>query len=189
MSQNIELQVIGVTRNQLQTGAYVVLLGEVGGSRRIPIVVGMAEAQSIAVRLEGIIPPRPLTHDLMTSVFHAYKIQLAAVVICSFHKGIFAAQLHLKGDDVEVSLDSRTSDAIAMALRTGARIYTTPEVMARTSYDISRDAIIDDEQRLDELTDERLQANLQRYIELEEYEKAAQVQKIINARNNKETNI
>ncbi len=180
----IELQVVGVTRNQLQTGAYALVLEEVGGSRRVPVVVGMAEAQSIAVRLEGIIPPRPLTHDLMTSTFHAFGIELERIVINGFQKGVFASELWLRTDTLSTRLDSRTSDAIALALRTGARIYTTSEVMARTSYDSHRDEEEDDDQRLEDLSTERLKECLEHHVEQEEYEKAAEIQKIIKARSN-----
>ncbi len=178
----IELRVVGVTRNQLQAGAYALVLEEMEGTRRIPIVVGVPEAQSIAVRLEGIIPPRPLTHDLMASTFHAFGIELERVVINGFEKGVFASVLSLKTDTSSTQLDSRTSDAIALALRTGARIYATQEVMARTSYDSRRDEVDDDDQRLEDLSTERLKACLEHHVEQEEYEKAAEIQKIIEAR-------
>lgn len=182
----IEVRVAGVTRSQLQTGAYALLLEEVDGTRRVPIVVGIAEAQSIAVRLEGIIPPRPLTHDLMTSVFHAFSISLESVTINSFENGVFSSILHLKSDDTDVELDSRTSDAIGMALRTGARIFISPEVMEKASFDPSRDEdLVADKDagiRLEDMSVERLKARLQHHIDCEEYEQAAQIQKIIESR-------
>jgi len=182
MEQLIELQVLGVTTHELHAGAYALLLEEVGGTRRVPIVVGIAEAQSIAVRLEGVIPPRPLTHDLMTSVFHAFGVELERVTINSFENGVFSSVLTLKSDNAETELDSRTSDAIALALRTGARIFIAPEVMAKTSYDSARDRDDADDQRLEDLTTERLKACLQRHVDNEEYEKAAEIQKIIESR-------
>lgn len=182
MEQLIELKVLGVTSSQLHAGAYALLLEEVNGTRRIPIVVGVAEAQAIAVRLEGVIPPRPLTHDLMTSVFHAFGVELESVTINSFENGVFSSLLNLKSNDSETRLDSRTSDAIALALRTGARIFITPEVIAKTGYDSKRDRDIDEAHNLEELTTERLKVYLQRHVENEEYEKAAEIQKIIEAR-------
>lgn len=184
MDRLIELKVLGVTRSQLQLGAYALLLEEVGGTRRIPIVVGIAEAQSIAVRLEGIIPPRPLTHDLMTSVFHAFQIELERVVINGFADGVFSSVLTIKGDVVETELDSRTSDAIALALRTGARIYTTPEVLQATSYDSADKDVAGNETEvpLQDLPIDRLKARLQHHVDCEEYEQAAEIQKIIESR-------
>lgn len=180
----IELKVLGVTRSQLQAGAYALLLEEKDGTRRVPIVVGIAEAQSIAVRLEGVIPPRPLTHDLMTSVFHAYGITLESVTIVGFEKGVFTSVLKLKGDSGEVELDSRTSDAIALALRTGANIFVTPEVMEHASYDPAGEKKNSDSGavRLEDMSEERLKARMQHHVECEEYEQAAQIQKILESR-------
>ena len=139
----IELKVLGITRSEVQPGAYALLLENADSTpeqaRRIPIVVGTAEAQSIAMHLEQVVPSRPLTHDLFVSLFHVYGIELQRVVIYSFKDGVFAAMLHVSNATTTVEIDSRTSDAIAIALRTGAPIYTTPEVMQLTSYEWRRD--------------------------------------------------
>ena len=138
----IELKVLGITRSEVQPGAYALLLENADSTpdeaRRIPIVVGASEAQSIAVRLEQVTPSRPLTHDLFVSMFHVYGIELEGVTIYSFKEGVFSSFLHLNNGTMSVDVDSRTSDAIAIALRTGAPIYTTPEVMKLTSYDTMR---------------------------------------------------
>lgn len=185
MERLIELKVLGVSSSQIQTDAFVMLLGEAEGSRRIPIVIGMAEAQSIAVRLEGVIPPRPLTHDLMASVFHAFGVELESVVINSFENGVFTSLLKLKSDDRETELDSRTSDAIALVLRTGARIFTTEEVMSKAGYDSRRDQDEDYDRPLEEVSTERLKDYLEYHVENEEYEKAAEIKKIIESRTDK----
>ena len=186
----IELKVLGITRSEVQPGAYALLLENADStpdeSRRIPIVVGAAEAQSIAVHLEQVMPSRPLTHDLFVSLFHVYGIELQRIVIYSFKDGVFASMLYMKGGDTAVEMDSRTSDAIAIALRTGAPIYTTPEVMELTSYEWRRDGDYKAHKpvRLEDLPVEKLERRLEQYVAREEYEKAARVQKIIAQKTN-----
>ncbi len=186
----IELKVLGITRSEVQPGAYALLLENADSTpdeaRRIPIVVGASEAQSIAVRLEQVTPSRPLTHDLFVSMFHVYGIELEGVTIYSFKEGVFSSFLHLNNGTLSVDVDSRTSDAIAIALRTGAPIYTTPEVMKLTSYEWRRDGDYKPQRpvRLEDLPVEKLEQRLQRYVDKEEYEKAARVQKIIASKLN-----
>lgn len=186
----IELKVLGITRSEVQPGAYALLLENADSTpdeaRRIPIVVGAAEAQSIAVRLEQVVPSRPMTHDLFVSMFHVYGIQLEGVTIYSFKDGVFASFLHLNNGTMSVDIDSRTSDAIAIALRTGAPVYTTPEVMKLTSYEWRRDGNYKSQRtvRLEDLPVEKLEQRMQHYVDKEEYEKAARVQKIIAQKTN-----
>ena len=186
----IKLKVLGITRSEVQPGAYALLLENADSTpdeaRRIPIVVGAAEAQSIAVILEQVVPPRPLTHDLFVSMFHIYCIDLLRVVIYSFKDGVFAAMLHVANSTTKVEIDSRTSDAIAIALRTGAPIYTTPEVMKLTSYEWRRDGEYKPQKpvRLEDLPLDKLERRMQHYVDLEQYEKAARIQKIIAQKTN-----
>lgn len=186
----IELKVLGITRSEVQAGAYALLLENADSTpdvaRRIPIVVGTAEAQSIAVHLEQVMPSRPLTHDLFVSMFHVYGIELRSVTIYSFKDGVFAAMLNVSNGTVDAEIDARTSDAIAIALRTGAPIYTTPEVMEHTSYEWRRDGNYKPQKpvRLEDLPIEKLEQRMQRYVAKEEYEKAARVQKIIAQKTN-----
>ena len=186
----IELKVLGITRSEVQAGAYALLLENADSTpdvaRRIPIVVGTAEAQSIAVHLEQVMPSRPLTHDLFVSLFHVYGIELRSVTIYSFKDGVFAAMLNVSNGTVDAEIDARTSDAIAIALRTGAPIYTTPEVMEHTSYEWRRDGNYKPQKpvRLEDLPIEKLEQRTQRYVAKEEYEKAARVQKIIAQKTN-----
>lgn len=189
----IELKVLGITRSEVQAGAYALLLENADSTpdvaRRIPIVVGTAEAQSIAVHLEQVMPSRPLTHDLFVSMFHVYGIELRSVTIYSFKDGVFAAMLNVSNGTVDAEIDARTSDAIAIALRTGAPIYTTPEVMEHTSYEWRRDGNYKPQKpvRLEDLPIEKLEQRMQRYVAKEEYEKAARVQKIIAQKTNPST--
>lgn len=186
----IALKVLGITRSEVQPGAYALLLENADSTpdeaRRIPIVVGAAEAQSIAVNLEQVIPSRPLTHDLFVSMFHVYGIELQRVVIYSFKDGVFAAMLHVNNGTVAAEIDARTSDAIAVALRTGAPIFTTPEVMKLTSYEWRRDGNYKPQKpvRLEDLPLDKLERRMQHYVDKEEYEKAAKVQKIIAQKTN-----
>ena len=189
----IELKVLGITRSEVQPGAYALLLENADSTpdeaRRIPIVVGAAEAQSIAVNLEKVVPPRPLSHDLFVSLFHVYGIELKRVTIYSFKDGVFAAMLHVSNGDVEVDIDSRTSDAIAVALRTGSPIFTTPEVMEHTSYEWRRDGNYKPQKpvRLEDLPLDKLERRMQQYVDKEQYEKAARIQKIIASKTNPES--
>ncbi len=186
----IALKVLGITRSEVQAGAYALLLENADSTpdqaRRIPIVVGAAEAQSIAVHLEQVLPSRPLTHDLFVSLFHVYGIELKRVVIYNFKDGVFAAMMQVTNGTTTVDVDSRTSDAIAVALRTGAPIYTTREVMQHTSYEWRRDGNYKPQKpvRLEDLPVEKLERRMQHYVDKEEYEKAARVQKIIAQKTN-----
>ena len=183
----IELKVLGITRSEVQPGAYALLLESADSTpdeaRRIPVVVGAAEAQSIAVHLEQVAPSRPLTHDLFVSLFHVYGIELQRVVIYSFKDGVFAAMLYVANATTAVEIDSRTSDAIAIALRTGAPIYTTPEVMQHTSYEWRKDGDYKPV-RLEDLPVDKLEKRMQHYVDKEQYEKAAKIQKIIAQKTN-----
>ena len=114
MNNRIRLRVQGLTNSQVQSNAYALILAEEDGNRRIPIIVGTAEAQSIAIALEQITPPRPMTHDLFVSVAKAFYITLKEVQIYKFEEGVFFSQLVF---DEDVLIDSRTSDAIAIAMR------------------------------------------------------------------------
>lgn len=134
MSERINLHVLGLSYSQLQSGAYALVLAETKGMRRIPVVIGAAEAQSIAICLEGIRTPRPLTHDLFVSFAHAFGVKLKEVYIYRFEDGIFSSELSFSDGGRTVKIDARTSDAIAIALRTGAPIFTTPEILEATGF-------------------------------------------------------
>ena len=186
----IKLKVLGITRSEVQPGAYALLLENDDSTpeeaRRIPIVVGAAEAQAIAINLEQVVPSRPLTHDLFVSMFHVFGIELQRVVIYSFKDGVFAAIMQVTNGTTMVDIDSRTSDAIAIALRTGSPIYTTSEVMQLTGYEWRRDGNYKPQKpvRLEDLPLEKLERRMQHYVDKEEYERAAKIQKIIAQKTN-----
>ena len=189
--EKVELTVMGITYNPVQNGAYALLLREVNGPHRIPIVVGASEAHSIAVRLENMMPPRPLTHDLMNSVLHAYGISVEEVMIYEFSEGVFKSQLTLNNGKCEISLDSRTSDAIALALRTNARIFTTPEIVKKTGIYMEEDKgeVVHKSQRNpDDYSIEELKQQMQQAVDEENYERAAEIKQLISERTSTESN-
>ena len=129
MDTRIKLRVQGLTNSQIQSGAYALILAEEDGVRRIPIIVGTSEAQSIAIALERITPPRPLTHDLFATFAQAFGVRLCEVFIYKFEDGVFYSELLFEDGIKQIRLDSRTSDAIAIALSVKCVIYTTPEIV------------------------------------------------------------
>jgi bifunctional DNase/RNase len=129
MENKVKLRVMGLTFSQTQTGSYALILAEESGKKRIPIMIGAFEAQAIALHLEELKPPRPLTHDLFLSFSRAYGVDLIEVLINKLEEGIFYSELVFFHDDDTVRIDSRTSDAVALALRFKCPIYTTLEIL------------------------------------------------------------
>jgi len=137
----IKLNVLGISYSQTQSGAYALVLTEENGDRRIPIIVGGFEAQSIAIQLEGLKPPRPLTHDLFLNFAVSFKIDILEVTIHKLEEGVFYSKLLCDDGKNKVTVDARTSDAIALALRFKCPIYTTEEIMERAGIvlDVSKE--------------------------------------------------
>jgi len=131
MGKKIKLNILGLSVSQTQSGAYALVLTEEHGERRIPIIIGPVEAQAIAIQLEGLKPPRPLTHDLVRNIAQAFDIVLLEVVIHKLEEGIFYSELLCEMNGKEVRIDSRTSDAVALALRFRCPIYTTEEILLK----------------------------------------------------------
>lgn len=129
MEDKVRLSVLGFSFNQTQTGTYGLVLAEEDGLRRLMVIVGTPEAQSIAFKLQGTIPPRPLTHDLVYTLMVNFKITLLEVDIYKYEEGIFYAQLLFKQGDKVLTIESRTSDAVGIALRSKSPIYTTEAIM------------------------------------------------------------
>lgn len=145
MDTKIKLRVQGLTNSQIQSGAYALILAEEDGARRMPIIVGTSEAQSIAIALERITPPRPLTHDLFVTFAQAFGVQLREVFIYKFEDGVFYSELLFDDGVSQVRIDSRTSDAIAIALRIKCDIYTTPQIIAECGIVLEDASLIEDE--------------------------------------------
>ena len=203
-SDRIKLTVLGISYSQIQTGAYALILSQEGGPYRIPVVIGPSEAQSIALKMEGITPPRPMTHDLFMSFAHAFGVKLLEVFIYKFEDGIFSSELTFSDGDRTVVLDSRTSDAIAIAMRTNAPIYTTREILDETGFIMEVQAeeesagegetetapieSIVAEPKLENYAIEELERTLQKLIESENYEEAARVNEILQRKRNQQDN-
>lgn len=204
MDNKISLHILGLSYSQLQAGAYALILAEDNGPRRIPVIIGAAEAQAIAVALEGIRTPRPLTHDLFVSFAHAFGVKLKEVFIYRFEDGIFSSELTFSDGDRAVKIDARTSDAISIALRTNTPIYTTPEILEQTGFIIDESELERDngdnadnennapdadtysdrddyhaEPRPENFTIEELERTLAALIDSENYEEAARISEIL----------
>lgn len=137
--QKIRLNILGLSVSQTQSGAYALVLAEENGDRRIPIIIGPVEAQAIAIQLEGLTPPRPLTHDLIKNIALAFNVALLEVTIYKLEEGIFYSELLCEMDGKEISIDSRTSDAVALALRFRCPIYTSEEILKKAGIVLELD--------------------------------------------------
>jgi bifunctional DNase/RNase len=133
--QKVELEIIALSHSITQSNSYAVILGEVGGSRRLPIVIGGFEAQAIAVALENMQPARPLTHDLMKNFMTSFDVALQEVYICDLQEGIFYAKLVCFTANDTIEIDSRTSDAIALAVRFGCPIYVNNSILEQAGIE------------------------------------------------------
>ena len=127
--RKIELEIVALSHSITQTHSYAVVMGEVNGLRRLPIVIGGFEAQAIAVALEKMQPSRPLTHDLMKNFMSAFNVDLIEIIISDLQEGIFYSKLVCVSEHDTVEIDSRTSDALALAVRFGCPIYTYENIL------------------------------------------------------------
>ena len=193
----VRLNVLGISYSQTQSGAYALVLSEENGKRRIPIIIGGFEAQSIAIQLEGLNPPRPLTHDLFLNFSKSFGVELIDVQIYKLEEGVFFSKLHCDNGKKEVFIDARTSDAIALALRFRCPIYTTEEIIEKAGIVLEFEPEEDDDKGgdtkepqkenretdlLKQMSMSELQSMLDDAIEDEDYEKASRIRDEINSR-------
>lgn len=178
----IQVDIIGLSTSPSSGGAYALVLGEVGGNRRLPIIIGAFEAQAIALELEKIQPPRPMTHDLLRDTLEAVGAEVMDVVIDELREGTFFAKIRYVHDGDEGQLDSRPSDAVALAVRVDAPIYVSPTVMEEAGIPTEEEGAAalaaaeteaEEEQPMTQL--ERMEHQLEMAIEEEDYEKAAKL--------------
>ncbi|MEE9439408.1 MAG: bifunctional nuclease domain-containing protein [Saprospiraceae bacterium] len=189
--KKVRLDIVALSHSVTQSHNYAVVLGEEGGNRRLPIVIGGFEAQAIAVAMENMSPNRPLTHDLFTNSLKAFDIEIIEVIINNLLEGIFYAQLICSKNGEQIEIDSRTSDAIAMAVRFECPIYTYEFIME------SAGVILDDDptsKRDEKKSSKNKNKNLSEYsiheltkmlddvLAAEDYEKAALIRDEINKR-------
>ena len=191
----IQLNIQGISYSETQTGAYALILSEVDGNRRLPIIIGGFEAQAIAIELEKMTPSRPLTHDLFKNFADNFKINLVEVIIYNLVEGIFFARLICEQNGKEVEIDSRTSDAIALAVRFESPIYTYEFVLNSAGIilddeELSESEDITPEINLEEITKnptekmtlKELKKQLKNSIDNEDYEAASRFRDEINNR-------
>ena len=192
MGDKVKLLVLGFSFNQNKTGAYGLVLAEDNGIRRLMVVVGTPEAQSIAFQLQGSQPPRPLTHDLLCDILSKFGISVVEINIYKYSDGVFYSRIIIKQGFYTTEVESRTSDAVGIALRTNAPIYTTEQIMQELG-------VVFDEVALDKmprkespntsldyslLEKKELESMLNNAIENEDYELASVLRDELKKRSN-----
>ena len=187
--KKIDLEILDIALSGSSSGAYALVLGEVKGKRKLPIVIGGAEAQSIAIELENMRPSRPLTHDLMKNTLSAFGMEVTEVLIHKMVEGIFYAQLTVTDGIREENIDSRSSDAVAVAVRFGCPIRCSQQVMDEAGVDLegNEGEFVAEEKeakprpsKKKEVTVEELQKQLDEAIATENYELASELKKRID---------
>lgn len=184
--KKIELQVLNISNSQAQAGAYAMVLGEIDGPRQLPVIIGSAEAQSMMIEMKGIIPPRPLTHTLFSSVLKVLGVNLLRVLIYKAENGVFYSYLYMKTEETILRIDARTSDAVALALRMNAPIFVYDDILEAECLKTEHGATAGEDKDSDKealpqkKTLEQLKTALQDAINEEDYERAAQLRDIIN---------
>ena len=195
--KRIKLKVMGISYSQTQSGAYALILTEEAGERRIPIIIGGFEAQAIVIKLENLDPPRPLTHDLFKQFADEFDISVVEVMIYKLEEGVFYSKLLCNNGEKESSIDSRTSDAVALALRFGCPIYTTEEILEKAGITINpSDTDVSSSNDTEGLfdtggnkygsySDEELYKMIDEAVKTEDYERAAAIRDEIEKRKKK----
>jgi bifunctional DNase/RNase len=207
--KKIQLEILGLSSSQSQSGSFALILGEKGGNRRLPIIIGMFEAQSIAIQIEKISPNRPLTHDLFKSFAEHVHVVILEVVISDLKEGVFYSRIVCSDGATTFDIDARPSDAIAIGLRFGVPIYTVESVLSEAGIILSdldeAESETEDEDEDDEDDDsdsprpsraqpeprdpsgqvslDELTKMLAQALEKEDYEKAAKIRDELNKRN------
>lgn len=199
MENTIELEILGLSSNHSQSGSFTLILGEIEGKRRLPIVIGMFEAQAIAIEIEKIIPNRPMTHDLFKSFSSNFGFTIEHILVSDMREGVFYAKIVCHSASKRVEIDARPSDAIAIAVRFDAQIFCSSAVMSEAAIEFTEE----DEKReqqssskgsssspkkksdtsLKDFSLDKLNKMLDQAIHAEDYEKAARLRDEINRRN------
>ena len=201
MENTVELEILGLSSNHSQSGSFTLILGEIEGKRRLPIVIGMLEAQAIAIEIEKIIPNRPMTHDLFKSFSSNFGFTIEHILVSDMREGVFYAKIICHSATKRVEIDARPSDAIAIAVRFDAPIYCSTSVMSEAAIEFTEE----DEKReqqsspkggasagankkasdtsLKDYSLDKLNKMLEQAINAEDYEKAARLRDEINRRN------
>lgn len=202
MDNHIKLEILGLSSSQSQTGSFALILGEENGNRRLPIIIGMFEAQAIAIEIEKIIPNRPMTHDLFRAFAGAFNFTIDSIVISDLKEGVFYAKIICNEGLQTHEIDARPSDAIAIGLRFGAPIFTTEAVMSEAGIVLSeyeeepkkapksaektpkpRNLSKQNSGDLKDMTADQLKNLLDEALKKEDYERAAVIRDELNRRN------
>ncbi len=197
----IKLEILGLSSSQSQAGSFALVMGEESGNRRLPIIIGMFEAQAIAIEIEKIIPNRPMTHDLFKSFAHSFNYRVDEIVISDLKEGVFFAKIVCSNGADKVEIDARPSDAIAIGLRFEAPIFTYETILAEAGIVLSDEAEDDiaeikseiksssprskreDPEDLKNFPTDKLNEMLSVAIEKEDYEQAAKIRDELSKRN------
>lgn len=200
MDKKYRLELVGITYNQIESGVYALILQQVGSGRRIPVIIGFPEAQAIECKLQEVKTPRPLTHDTMVNALSAFGVELVEVNIKRLPDGVFTADLVFTDGVNTKIIDSRSSDAVALAIRTGAPIYTSEEVLIESGFNpeeskqkgkefnvtgqsqIIKPSFRKKESSYKDMTDAQLVAAMDKAVENENYEEAAKIKAEIDKR-------
>ncbi|MDB0062536.1 bifunctional nuclease family protein [Crocinitomicaceae bacterium] len=193
--EKVKLEIVGLSYSQTQSGAYALVLAEVGGKRRLPIIIGGFEAQAIAIELEKMVPTRPLTHDLFKSFATSFTIIIKEIIIYKLVEGIFYAKIVCEKDGFSTEIDARTSDAVAIGVRFNCPIYTFENIISSAGIlldetDETEEPIdildFDDEVESTETVEKKsiqdIEDELQAAIDSEDYELASKLRDEINKR-------
>ena len=194
----IKLEILGLSSSQSQTGSFALVLGEHDGKRRLPIIIGMFEAQAIAIQIEKIRPNRPMTHDLFKSFAFEFEYTIKEIVISDLKEGVFFAKIVCESQEKVVEIDARPSDAIAIGLRFDAPIFTYEKILTEAGIEFTGD----EESELDEIKSEivekpesskgeslqdnsieKLNELLKKALDMEDYEQAAKIRDELGKRN------
>ena len=190
----VKIEILGLSSSQSQTsGSFALVLGETVGARRPPIIIGMFEAQAIALEIERITPNRPMTHDLFKSFAHSFGFHIKEVIISDLREGVFFAKIVCRNAEKEVEIDARPSDAIAIGIRFGASFYTYEKVLAEAGIILTDEEDAEemdermtveksDRERIQDYSLDRLRALLDEALHNEDYEKAAKLRDEMNRR-------
>lgn len=187
----IKLEILGLSSSQSQSGSFALVLGEVGGNRRLPIIIGMFEAQAIAIEIEKIVPNRPMTHDLFKAFSLNFDIAVKEVYISNLKEGVFFAKIVCEHNGKTFEIDSRPSDAIAIGLRFAVDFYTNESILTEAGIvltDEYEDEIVQaveqpEQTSIEDMPSQELEKLLTEALEKEDYEKAARIRDMLNKRN------
>ncbi|RKQ42446.1 hypothetical protein BXY85_3056 [Roseivirga pacifica] len=190
----IKIEILGLSSSQSQTtGSFALVLGEVEGERRLPIIIGMFEAQAIALEIEKITPNRPMTHDLFKSFAHGFDFEVQEIIISDLKEGVFFAKIVCSNGIKDVEIDARPSDAIAIGIRFEVPFYTYEKVLSEAGIILTDDEEVLEEEnepvvvekegeRLQDFSVDKLNEMLDEALNAEDYEKAAKIRDEINKR-------